>query len=483
MTDKKTSDWEDVPSNVGTWEDVAAPVDFSVPTKENLAESERQAKERAKLYKKQEPGIAEKALASPELLFAAVQNIPQLPSMAAAAKADPKKMAQLMEAYGYKFKTRGGQALAEDIAKATEGLPPVLGMGGAVGGALQAAAPAARQVAALPAIQKTVSRAEELGKGLKSGATYPIRRGVEAVVGKTTPSIEELARRREAKGYELEPSQLREVKPLGSPGYDLKRMRKNQTLANEEVTDATGNKAGLGKVTKDHLEKTQKQLGEKYDEIFGTEKKPKLLIIDDSLADAANKAAQFEAAVEPAKVPAISKTADNLLARWREAQSQNKPAALIEGRELQTLRSNLSDLTYRLSGKDKYRAGQLLREIDTAIENSNPEIAPVFRDTNKKYAANSLLLDLERKNGIMQGNVSLERLGELTKYLPPSHPLYEAGLAGRQLNMRGMFEGKQLPSGELSSALTKSKRMALGALTDSPFARSMQRRISEPPKE
>ena len=707
--------------------------DFSVPTKENLAESARQAKERGKLARKEEPGVVEQILASPEVPISLIQNIPVSLAGAVATGGKAEPMADFMQKYGYQFKTRGGQAVGEKLGKALEGLPPVLGMGGAVEGAMRTAGPAARQVAAIPAVQQAASKAEALGKGLKTGATYPVTKAVEAVVGKTTPSVEALARKREAMGYEFEPGQLREVKPLGSPGYDLKRMRKNQTLANEEVTAATGNKAGLGKVTKEHLEKTQKQLGEKYDEIFGTQAKPKELKIDEGLANAASRAAEFEASVDPAKVSGIQKTADNLLRRWNEIQDLEKklsayrkkpvvplsepppisasmrrqwsnlveataknapehaaeiqktvdelsknlnlavkpkiwfgndrsgstygmassdghivirggmdrdaavatalhefghqaefqmlvhapanvqaeiykafqkhrqdvrmgtktveqyrpvtaakypestrtqipsqtferdylrnfsewfaeqtsrwitttkqPTTVVEkffanvskvwkdiykrvtghvglaseveqffrsrwkpdlvqqavqaepvltpqamsggvnGRELQALRSNLSDLTYRLSGQDKYRAGQLLREIDAAIERSNPEISTLFRDTNKKYSANSLLLELERKNGILQGNVSLERLGELTKYLPESHPLYEAGLAGRQLYMRGMFEGAQLPPGDLTSLLSRSKRFALGELTDSPFARAIQRRISEPPKE
>ena len=726
----------------------AAPtaVDFSVPTKENLAESAKQAKERGKLAKKEEPGFFEQVLASPEVPISMVQNIPVSLAGAIATGGKAEPMADFMQKYGYQFKTRGGQAVAEKLGKALEGLPPVLGMGGAVEGAMQAAAPAARQVAAIPGVQKAVSKAEALGQGLKTGAAYPFVKGAESLVsstpgtyiteraiGKTTPSVEKRARSMEARGYQLEPGQLREVRPLGSPGYDLKRMRKNQTLANQEATDVTGNKVGFGEVTKTHLDETQKELGSKYDEIFGTESKPKELKIDQGLADAATRAAQFEASVDPAKVSGIQKTADNLLGRWAEIQdlekklgayrkkpvvplsepppisasmrrqwsnlveatakgapehaseiqktvdelSKNlnlavkpkvwfgndrsggtygmassdghivirsgmdrdaavatalhefghqaefqmlvhapsnvqaeiykafqkhrqdvrmgtktveqyrpvtaakyseqtrtqipsqtyerdylrnfsewfaeqtsrwittteKPTTVVEkffanvskvwkdiykrvtghvgladevneffrsrwnpdlvqqavqtepvltpqamtggvnGRELQALRSNLSDLTYRLSGQDKYRAGQLLNEIDAAIARNNPQIADLFKDTNKKYAANSLLLELERKNGILQGNVSLERLGELTKYLPKNHPLYELGEDGRQTYMRGMFEGAQLPPGDLSSLLTRSKRFVLGELTDSPLARWAQRRISEPPKE
>jgi len=699
-----------------------APVDLSIPTKASLAESERQAKIRGKEYAKQEPGIGEQILASPEVPISLIQNIPVSLAGAVATGGKAEPMADFMQKYGYQFKTRGGQAVGEKLGKALESLPPVLGMGGAVEEATKLAAPAARTT-------------QSLAKGLKTGATYPFVRGAEAVVGKTTPSIEQLARKREAMGYKFEPSQLREVKPLGSPGYSTPTMRKNQTLANEEVTSATGNKAGFGNVTKEHLEETQKQLGKKYDEIFGTQESPKGIKIDSTLADAARKAAEFEAAVDPAKVNTIAKTADNITRRWDEIQALNQrmaaykkkpvvplsepypmgtnmrrswsnlveataknapehaseiqktldelsknlnlaikpkvwfgtdrdgstygmasptghivirsgmdregavatalhefghqaefqllqhapsnvqaeiykafqehrkttrlgtktteqyrpltaakyseevrtripsqeyeqqylrnfsewfaeqtsrwltttkePTTVVEkffakiadswkaiyervtghvglskeveqfyrsnwkpnmieeavktepglkpppagitgdvnGRELQTLRSNLSDLTYRLEGPDKYRAGQLLREIDNAIERANPEIGALFRDTNRKYAANSLLLELERRNGILQGNVSLERLGELTKYLHEQHPLYEAGLAGRQLNIRGMFEGAQLPPGDLSSLLSRSKRFALGYLTDSPFARGIQRRISEPPKE
>lgn len=705
--------------------------DFSVPTKENLAESERQAKARGAAYARQEPGVVEKVLASPEVPISLIQNIPVglAGAVATGGKAEP--MADFMQKYGYKFKTRGGQAVAEQLGKVAESLPPVLGMGGAVEGALKTAAPAARQVAAIPAVQKAASTAEALGKGLKTGATYPFVRGAEALVGKTTPSVEQLARKFEAKGYSFEPGQLREVKPLGSPGYDTKRMRSNQTLANQEATELTGRKAGFGGVTKQHLEETQKQLGQKYDEIFGTESKPKTLEIDEGLANAASKAAEFEASVDPAKVSGIQKTADNLLRRWNEIQDLNRqlaafrkkpvvplsdpppisasmrrqwsnlveataknapehaseiqktvdelsknlnlavkpkvwfgndrsgstygmassdghivirsgmdrdaavatalhefghqaefqllihapsdvqseiykafqkhrqdvrmgtktveqyrpitaakydertrtqipsqtyerdylrnfsewfaeqtsrwitttkePTTVVEkffakvaktwkeiykrvtghvglsdevnnffrsrwnpdmiqeaaktqaptqamtggvnGRELQALRSNLSDMVYRLSGQDKYRASQLLRELDAAIERSNPQIAQLFKDTNRKYAANSTLLELERKNGILQGNISLERLGELTKYLNKEHPLYELGEGGRQLNIRGMFEGAQLPPGDLTALLTRGKRFALGELTDSPFARMVQRRISEPPKE
>lgn len=579
-------------------------------------------------------------------------------------------------------------------------------------------APVGAQV--LPSVIPAIGRSiPALGRGLKTALSS----GAEMLVGKTTPSVEELARKFESKGFKFEPGQLREKKPLGSPGYSTSQMRNNQALANELTTAETGSKAGFGKVTKEHLEKTQKELGKVYGEIFSKD-----FQIDEKLANAAQKAAEFEAAVDPAKVNVISKTADNINRRWEEIQRLNQkiepyrkkpivplsepppmaastkkqwsnlkaatdkaapehaaeiqktidelatnlnlavkpkvwfgtdrsgstygmaspdghiiirdgldkngalatalhefghqgefqllrhapsnvqadiykafqehrksiplgtktveqyrpltaskypeevrtsipgrsyeqeylknfsewfaeqtsrwittskaptttvekffanvakmwkdvyekvtghvglskeveqfyrtnwkgnltqqavaeqPAVAgmvgdIKGKELQTLRSNLSDLTHRLEGQDKYRASQLLQEIDEAIARSNPETAAKFLDTNRKYAANSTLLELERRNGILQGNVSLEKLGNLTKYNQANHPLYELGLGGRQLKLRGMYEGAEQPSGELASLLNRSKRFALGLATDSPAARSIQRKISEP---
>lgn len=713
----------------------AAPIDLSIPTKESLAESEKQAKVRGKKYSGQEPGFFEQVLASPEVPISLIQNIPVSLAGAVATGGKAEPMADFMKKYGYQMKTRGGAAVGEKLGKALEGLPPVLGMGGAVGEAAQLAGPVAKQVGAIPAVQKAASTTESLAKGLGTGVAYPFKRGAEALVGQATPSIEQLARNLEARGYKFEPRQLRGEKPLGSPGYDKPTMKKNQTLANEDATAATGRQAGFGKVTREHLKETQTQLGNKYDEIFGTQESPKGIKIDSTLADVARKAAEFEAAVDPAKVTGIAKTADNITRRFNEIEALNQrlsayrkkpvvplsepspmgtgmrrqwsnlveataknapehaleiqktidelsknlnlavkpkvwfgtdrsgntygmaestgnivirsgmdregavatalhefghqaeyhllknaapdvqseiykayqqhrqdvrmgtktteqyrpltaakyseqtrtqipsqtyerdylrnfpewfaeqtqrwittakePTTVVEkffakiadswkaiyqrvtghvglskeveqfyrsnwkpnmieevvktepglkppplgitgevnGRELQTLRSNLSDLTYRLEGPDKFRAGQLLREIDNAIERANPEIGAKFRDTNRKYAANSTLLELERRNGILQGNISLERLGALTKDLYEQHPLYELGLAGRQLKLRGMFEGAQLPEGDLTSLLSKGQRFALGTLPISPIARSLQRRISEIPKE
>lgn len=174
----------------------------------------------------------------------------------------------------------------------------------------------------------------------------------------------------------------------------------------------------------------------------------------------------------------------NLTQQAVQQEPMLQPAAQVvggvNGRELQALRSNLSDLAYRLDGQEKTRAYELLRAIDAAIETNNTGLAANFRQINRRYAANQALLELERKGGIFGGNISLEKLGQITKDFGQSHPLYELGEIGRQLKLRGIFEGVEYPTGELAQLLTRGKRAALGTILDSPVARSLQRKISEP---
>ena len=238
----------------------AAPVDFSVPTKENLAESERQAKERARVYKKQEPGVVEQVLASPEVPLSLMQNIPVSLAGAVATGGKAEPMADFMQKYGYQFKTRGGQAVGEKLGKALEGLPPVLGMGGSVQGAMQTAVPAARQVAAIPAVQQAVSKAEALGQGLKTKIP-------------SLPSIPTVAKS-EAKASELSKA-LKTTEPIAKTSERIKRGEQETRLrgaekefmseADKKRQESAREFAGLGKP-----QAVAKLGDEMQDRIYGT---------------------------------------------------------------------------------------------------------------------------------------------------------------------------------------------------------------------
>ena len=161
-------------------------------------------------------------------------------------------------------------------------------------------------------------------------------------------------------------------------------------------------------------------------------------------------------------------------------QQTAQMAGGVDGRELQVLRSNLSDLAYRLEGTDRYRAYELLIAIDDAIETNNTGLAANFRQINRRYSANEALLDLYKKGGIKQGNLSLEKLGNVTKYFGENHPLYELGKFGQDVKMRALWEGREEPPTELAKYLSMGKRATLGLALDSPLGRALQRKISEP---
>ena len=102
---------------------------------------------------------------------------------------------------------------------------------------------------------------------------------------------------------------------------------------------------------------------------------------------------------------------------------------------------------------------------------------------NREYAATKALEELVEKGGIQGGNISLEKLGNhLAQNVygfgsgTARHPLAELGNIGRELKIRGRFEGVETPSGTITGAISK-----LGQVLNLPgraqFGRSLQRRL------
>lgn len=161
-------------------------VPFDVPTRENLARGEAEAKERGK----QEPGFVEKLVGSVEAIPAMAVNVPVALAGGMATGGKEKEMGEFMQKYGYQPRTRGAQALIQDIGQLTSGLPPFLGMGGAIPGAMRMAPAAARQVAETPAAKATAQAARQVtGKakdisealGTKLGGVTSVLRAPEPV--------------------------------------------------------------------------------------------------------------------------------------------------------------------------------------------------------------------------------------------------------------------------------------------------------------
>lgn len=157
--------------------------------------------------------------------------------------------------------------------------------------------------------------------------------------------------------------------------------------------------------------------------------------------------------------------------------------AKIDGKDLQALRSTLSNITAS-GGLHSERAKKLLQQIDAAISRQNPEIAKRLAEANRKYTAAKTLDDLvnSASPGIFGGNVDLERLGKLlsSRGVSPRHPLYELGQLGEQLQIRGRFDPRpQQDRLDVLNALLGRAGRAIGTVTGgrSAAARAIQRRM------
>lgn len=159
--------------------------DFSVPTPANLAESQRQAKAAGK----QEPGFVEKAVGAVEAIPAMAVNIPVGMAGQLASGGKAEEFEKFMQKYAYKPRSRGAQALLQDVGEATSGLPPVLGMGGALTGAATMAPAAVRQAVTSPAAQAVGKAAKQVtGKAGDIGEALGTKLGgVTQVLKKPEP--------------------------------------------------------------------------------------------------------------------------------------------------------------------------------------------------------------------------------------------------------------------------------------------------------
>ena len=327
------------------------------------------------------------------------------------------------------------------------------------------------------------TKAEEAGRKmgpyaspfLASGVKSLVKGGAKALVGPTTRTTADMAKRAEELGFKLEPRQLRADKPYGSPGF-AGSAKENQTLANKLVTKETGKE--VSEITPKYVGDRLKDLGKTYDEIFAQPIKT-----DRDLVGALREIAEFEARIRPADARVATQVANNIISRFDEAVQSVGPAVKavsVEGKQIQRLREELSNIARTSTqGPERYRAGQLIELIDQTITKTNPALGAKLADTNRKYAATASLRDLIESGGIQQGNVSLEKLGG---YLAQNvygygsgtsrHPLLELGTLGRDLNIRARWQGLEAPSETLSALLSKT-----GRILSTPLRTQLGRRL------
>jgi hypothetical protein len=297
--------------------------------------------------------------------------------------------------------------------------------------------------------------------------------GKGAFIGRVTEPAAEAARKAEALGFKLEPRQVRAEGAKPSLGLSESTRQANQKLANELASSETGVK--VDNITRTFIAKRENDLGKQYNVIFN-----RPIGIDRGFIQKASDFSTFESAIDPAGSAVIRRAANNLVNRYNALQA-NTTAPIrsfrMDGKELQAIRSEVSyQARNAADGSVRFRAGELLAEIDASISRTNPaSIASDLAKTNRQYAATKTLEELLAKGGIDNGNISLQKLGEqLSQNIygfgsgTSKHPLLELGTLGRDLNIAGRFE---LPAASLATTL----RTTMGALPRSQAARRIQR--------
>jgi hypothetical protein len=163
-------------------------------------------------------------------------------------------------------------------------------------------------------------KTEQLGKyrtggGMVGGLVSPfavargVRTGTEALIGTPSQMSANLAREAEALGFKLEPAQVREAKPMGSPGFGVKAQVENQQLANRLVSKETGKETSS--ITPEFVQERLRSIGDDLNKVYNRE-----ITIDGQLATAAREAAEFERQIGAASDPRVASIGENIFRRW-----------------------------------------------------------------------------------------------------------------------------------------------------------------------
>jgi hypothetical protein len=138
--------------------------------------------------------------------------------------------------------------------------------------------------------------------------------------------------------------------------------------------------------------------------------------------------------------------------------------AKIDGRDLQRLRSYISDrAANHPDGNIRFQARKVLKQIDDAIEQTNPAKKALLQKTNQKYRATLTLRDLQKSGdaSLNAGNISPQTLGRAIQAdgYELTHPLSKWGQYGNVLRMRSATQGAEYSPDPIRSLLTRGGRL------------------------
>jgi hypothetical protein len=149
-------------------------------------------------------------------------------------------------------------------------------------------------------------------------AAKGLRAAGEAAVGAPSALSKKLAEVAEKKyGIKLEPMQVREAKPMGSPGFGTERQISNQEAVNKAVSRETGKETSS--VTPQFVQERLGKIGDELNTIYGRQ-----FVIDGEIANAAKAAADFERQIGVASDPKVAGIGENIFRRWEVENIKQK---------------------------------------------------------------------------------------------------------------------------------------------------------------
>lgn len=328
--------------------------------------------------------------------------------------------------------------------------------------------------------------AGELIGGFGTALPRLIRGGARAMLGTPSVTSEKYARAAEDLGFKLSPAQVRQDIPVpskGATGWSAE----NQTLANKLASGATGKEAK--EISPEFLRDRLSDLGKEFDKVY----KGKDFVIDPQAANVIGQIARNEMQLPSnAAVSAVKNTANTIIDNFNAMMRRPgaKPGTFaIEGDALQRLRTDLLQAARSSSSRqDAHAIYDLVDVIDQSVARNHPQVAAKLAEIRPLYRNTVVLEDLYRQGGIQQGNISLERLGNMLGSRKGGlrtgerADIDQLGEMGRQLRIRGRWEteGRAATGGEdvLGKVLGTGADIA-GTLTGarSRYGRAIQRRL------
>jgi hypothetical protein len=329
--------------------------------------------------------------------------------------------------------------------------------------------------------------AGEIAGGLGTSVPGLVKGGVRALVGSPSKTSEALAKKAEQLGFKLSPTQVRQDVPTPSKGA-LFYEKENQSLANKLASEGTGKEAR--EIDRTFIGKRLDTLGKDFNDLY----KGKVFNIDEDAVNAIQEISAREQQLPGvATTSAVKQTADNILRNFSALASRPgaKPETFgINGEALQTLRNALTSRARGSSAGDAREIYNLIDVVDASIERNHPEIASELESLRPKYRNSIILEDLYKRGGIQQGNISLQKLGEMLRndrgtVRRTQKDIDELAELGRELQIRARFEKEGSRAGEATDSLSKALGLGLdvlGAPTRSRYVgRPLQRML--PPEK